>query len=1175
MKNQIFTVILFLIIVVKVHSIEKSWYSLQNPEYVTSVNGLSENDEIYEVINDDKGNIIITGYFKGKISFGSHTIVSNGHSDLFIAKKDSNDTWLWAINAGGELSDYGFDLACDKSGNLYVTGYFYDEAKFGSHTVTTNGESDLYVASADKNGNWRWAVNGGGFSYDKGQSIAIDSSSNVYVTGSFQHIAYFGNDTLNSQGRRDVCILKLDSNGNWLKTLSFGSSQTDEGLAVEVFNSNRIFIGGYFADEMIINNDTLTSAGLEDLFVLNCDTSLTVNWTLSAGSIKNDRLNAISVKDSVAFYTGYFSDDIDFGSENLSSIGNKDVFVASSNPSGEWDLALKAGGTSDDEGNAIIINSDNIFVTGYFRGNSQFGSDNLSSSGIRDVFLAELSTSGSWDNTIKAGGTSSDKAKGLALINDDIFVVGDFYGTTSFGSFSKSSQGGSDFYIAKINQSSFTWTELNSFAGIKDVAESYSIIEDDLGNRYITGKFFGQLKFGSFILSSSGKSDGFIAKMGPDGEWLWVKNLRGTDFSEIKSVTVDEELNIYVCGFYYGSTRFGSIQKNSTGLSDLFVAKLDKEGNWKWVKTAGNFMFDEALDITYYNENNIFVTGNFSNSIVLGSDNLSSSGYSDIFVASINASGNWNWAKSAGGNSFDSGNAVTADSSGNCLITGSYENIGYFGSIRLDSYGYEDFFIAKLDSSGVWSWAIGSGGTEFNDTGNDITSDESDNLYVTGHFKKYATFDDEYLISDGAEDIFLIKLDSSGAWKWLKKFGGEEYDSGSGLFYKNSDLFLTGIFSETIELGFDEFTSYESIDVFVSKMDTSGNIQWSKHINGTRDDYSTGIIIDGRDNLHVSGYYLDSITVDSISLSNNTFVDDNIFIASYGIKTPPAEWNHKKYTGVFAEIYIPESIEPKINGNDFTEGDAIGVYTEVNGEDVFGGFGYWDNNDLIIKVWNDDESTDLNDGFILDSNFKFSLWDVESGLTFNTDVFYESGPVVFTDSGYSVIKYLPKPETDTLDIHLREGWNLISSYLIPFITDIDSLMEDVEENMAIIKDSIYFYIPEFDFKTFDEWNQRKAYKVYMTGTDTLSLIGFVFPNNSFSINLNAGINIIPYLRENEMPVEDVFESLTNDNNLLIVKDEFGNIYNPELNINNINNLIPGRAYVIFVRNSVEFVFPTD
>ncbi|MCK9583930.1 MAG: T9SS type A sorting domain-containing protein [Candidatus Cloacimonetes bacterium] len=178
---------------------------------------------------------------------------------------------------------------------------------------------------------------------------------------------------------------------------------------------------------------------------------------------------------------------------------------------------------------------------------------------------------------------------------------------------------------------------------------------------------------------------------------------------------------------------------------------------WLWAIGTGGTGNDYAQAIATDADKNSYVTGEFEDTACFGNTNLTSSGGNDIFVTKLDTSGNWIWASGAGGTGADSGKAIAIDSEGNCYVSGSFEGTISFGSISLTSSGYEDIFIAKLDTNGNWLWASGAGGTLY-EGAYSIAIDGEGNCYVCGYFYGTTSFNNISLDSSGISDIFVAKL---------------------------------------------------------------------------------------------------------------------------------------------------------------------------------------------------------------------------------------------------------------------------------------------------------------------------------------------------------------------------------------------------------------------------------
>ena len=162
------------------------------------------------------------------------------------------------------------------------------------------------------------------------------------------------------------------------------------------------------------------------------------------------------------------------------------------------------------------------------------------------------------------------------------------------------------------------------------------------------------------------------------------------------------------------------------------------------------------------------------------------------------------------------------------------------------------------------------------------------------------------------------------------------------------------------------------------------------------------------------------------------------------------------------------------------------------------------------------------------------------------------------------------------NINLTTGWNLISSNIEPVDTSIPVVLDEVKENIVIVKNNDGdAYLPAFEIDDIHNWNSDEGYQVYVTNPDILVVNGFrIQPENS-PISLDAGWNLISYLRNSELDCETAFESITDNGNLVIVKDNDGNTYIPAFEINSIGNLVPGQGYQIYVLNPDELIYPEN
>jgi hypothetical protein len=286
----------------------------------------------------------------------------------------------------------------------------------------------------------------------------------------------------------------------------------------------------------------------------------------------------------------------------------------------------------------------------------------------------------------------------------------------------------------------------------------------------------------------------------------------------------------------------------------------------------------------------------------------------------------------------------------------------------------------------------------------------------------------------------------------------------------------------------------------------------------------------------------------------------------------PDSWKYEDSTGKHAIVKIPYDSKPKIGNRDILTGDAIGLFFTRNDSMICAGYNIWNESDIEVTVWGDDEETPIKDGFAENEKYRVFIWDAQQHVQRETIVDYSSGNDFFLDGGYSVLSALITNVTQ--EIVLNQGWNMVSSYIYPDTTQLENLLADNSSNIIIMKNSNgEVYIPSYNINYIGGWKTTDGYLIYMQNPDSFKITGTPAIPEESSIPLKSGWNIISYLRDAEMDCETAFAGLTDNNNLIIVKDNFGNVYIPAYGINTIGNLIPGQGYQIYITNTDELVYP--
>lgn len=428
----------------------------QEPEWIWADNaGGLYDDCSYDVASDNDGNSYITGEFRNTATFGSIELVSQGYVDVFIAKLDSNGNWLWAICAEGTETEKGYGISVDSAGNSYIIGNFQGTAAFGTYSITSVDNNDVFIAKADSDGNWLWAKRCGA---SWGNSIATDEDGTCYITGYFSITSSgdFGSTTLTSLGNYDIFTAKLDTDGNWLWAVQAGSQDEDYAWGISTDNNGNSYITGYFYTAVVshicyFGSIELISASGYDIFVAKLDANGNWLWAVNEGDDNHDYSYEISTNSNgVSFIIGEQSLPSAIGGNNMSYNG---TYVASIDSSGNWLWAAETNGTAERCGQDLCCDDfGNCYATGYFYGEANFGPFTLDGwNTTADTFTAKLNSNGDWLWAIHTNNATNDRGYGIAVDEfGSCYVAGDFQYTFNWGSNSFSSNGGWDVFIEKL-----------------------------------------------------------------------------------------------------------------------------------------------------------------------------------------------------------------------------------------------------------------------------------------------------------------------------------------------------------------------------------------------------------------------------------------------------------------------------------------------------------------------------------------------------------------------------------------------------------------------------------------------------------------------------------------------------------------------------------------------------
>jgi len=484
---------------------------------------------------------------------------------------------------------------------------------------------------------------------------------------------------------------------------------------------------------------------------------------------------------------------------------------------------------------------------------------------------------------------------------------------------------------------------LNSEVG---VITSLSDLNNDT---YFIGSFKGTVDFDNSssvnTRTSVGPFDMFLLKEDANGNFLWVKQfpcLSNSPNSGLfpKNMTTDNNGNIYVTGAFEDSVDFDpspNVYKMYSygvfsSVINTFVLKLTHNGDFVWAKQMGGVTLNTSwgqgvkIDVA----GNIYMVSNFSGTIDADPDStvLPIAG-SGILIHKLNNNGNLLWVKHLAGNcrvwSF------STDSFFNLVIAGQFDGVQDFdpsaNTLNLTADGGYDIFTEKFDSSGNYLWVkqIGSTG---DDVAQGVGTDKSGNVLVTGYFSGTADFNSGSVVNNlspsGTRDAFVLKLNNNGLYQWAYNFGGGGMDHGVTISSDSSNnVITTGDFQGQADfnpgIGVNNITSQGSYDVFIQKLDSTGNFIWVDEIGSTGYDMPVCFSIDGANNYYVSG-----------SIGEAGFSGIGDFDPGLGITTLSGNND-----GFIEKLCNSNPLQLNTNSTVFCEGDTALLYTPPMGNTAF------------------------------------------------------------------------------------------------------------------------------------------------------------------------------------------------------------------------------------------------
>ena len=781
---------------------------------INRYNGQGDYSDRFTAIQTDaSGNVYLAG----------STIRSGNNQDILVVKLDSNGNLIWQniYNASASGADSALAITVDTAGNVYITGY----AKF-LQTAT-----DMVTIKYNSLGVIQWVSNYNYVSdqYEQGNSIVVDASGNVFVTGQsdpdstttvsddyvvvkynsmgVQQWVQRTNGTGNGIDRPSKIV--LDPAGNPVVTGRSDNLVNYDYLTVKYNGTTGVPLWSVrydrthndWATDLIINPNngfiyvTGRSRDINYDYATVCyDSAGVQQWaTIYDNGIGDDRATNIGVDSGGNIYVT--------GQSNISSnvsVSNYDITTIKYNSAGtqQWLKTHSGTALNDDIPNGFYVSAaGNVFVTGSVDTDASANENN-------DYVTLKYNTTGTlqWSQSYTGSSLSNDVSRAIVEDSSGNVIVTGYTETIPQ----------KDCVTLKYNSLGIVqWTKtLNGEGDNSD--KPTSMISDSNGNIFVAGS----------VVEYGNDKDFALQKMDSNGNTLWVKTINGTaagSSDSAEDVIVDNTgTYIYVAGYTH----------NKGTATDFTIAKYNQLGTLIWVN---NYDYasetDRALSIGLDTSGNVYVTGKSD------SDPSNLITNDDILTVKYNSDGIFQWATryNGAGNLSDIGRVLKVTPAGNIYVAGKSTNSTN-----------SDYIILKYNTSGVQQWVnLYNGGG--NDDALQMEIDASENLYITGN-------------SDNASltntDIVTLKINSAGVQQWAKRLDGGNDDVAKAIKIDALGNVVVAGTSDT-----DNLSTTINNNITLVKYDNNSNQQWLNNYNGTAnaDDQASDIAIDNSNNIYLTG----------------------------------------------------------------------------------------------------------------------------------------------------------------------------------------------------------------------------------------------------------------------------------------------------------------------------------
>ena len=346
------------------------------------------------------GDVVLAGSASGDVDFGGGVLEGSGRrADVVVARFDATGAHQFSRRFGDGASQHATAVAVDEAGNAYVTGEFSGTLDFGEgrqgerFTLESQGKSDVFLVKLDAAGHVDWAKRFGGAGEQAGTGVAVDGEGDIVVVGRFSgEIDFGGEKPLTTDAKTNLFVVKLDPSGDHVWSKAADATNTAEALGVAVDGAGNILVTGSFRNAVSLGESLLTSNGDKDILLIRLDENGVLQWCEDFGDDADQEGASVAVDlAGNILLTGSFLGSLDVGQEARSATGAADMFVVKLDPASNPIWSRSFGDSGEQQGAAVAVDLlGDSWVTGRFDGVLDFGASAATSRGAGDAFLVQI-----------------------------------------------------------------------------------------------------------------------------------------------------------------------------------------------------------------------------------------------------------------------------------------------------------------------------------------------------------------------------------------------------------------------------------------------------------------------------------------------------------------------------------------------------------------------------------------------------------------------------------------------------------------------------------------------------------------------------------------------------------------------------------------------------------------